>query len=101
MSEFSGDADDARCSFCRKLERQVEKLIAGWGVFICDKYVRLCWDILTEGEDIPDPPALAVELETIRGRLYDLGSEASDLAERLRHLARRADELGLGALEHD
>ena len=95
----SSNADDARCSFCGKRKRQVEKLIAGPGVYICDECVRLSHDILTE--EIPDPPALAAELEIVCGRLYDLGSDASDLAKRLRELALRADDLGLDVLRPD
>ncbi|TWT09447.1 hypothetical protein FQU96_19915 [Reyranella sp. CPCC 100927] len=34
------------CSFCRKPEKQVAKLIAGPGVYICDACVGLCNDIL-------------------------------------------------------
>jgi ATP-dependent Clp protease ATP-binding subunit ClpX len=35
-----------RCSFCGKRKDQVEKLIAGPGVCICDECVGLCKDIL-------------------------------------------------------
>jgi ATP-dependent Clp protease ATP-binding subunit ClpX len=34
------------CSFCSRTEENVEKLISGPGVFICDKCVRLCGDII-------------------------------------------------------
>ncbi len=37
-----------RCSFCNKTQDQVEKLIAGPGVFICDECVTLCQDIIDE-----------------------------------------------------
>ncbi len=37
-----------RCSFCNKLQGQVDKLIAGPGVFICDECVSLCSDIIEE-----------------------------------------------------
>ncbi|MEG1437350.1 MAG: ATP-dependent Clp protease ATP-binding subunit ClpX, partial [Oscillospiraceae bacterium] len=40
-----------RCSFCNKTQDQVEKLIAGPGVFICDECVTLCQDIIDE--DVP------------------------------------------------
>ena len=40
-----------RCSFCNKTQDQVEKLIAGPGVFICDECVALCQDIIEE--DVP------------------------------------------------
>ena len=34
------------CSFCGKTEEDVEKLIAGKGVYICDECVKLCNEIL-------------------------------------------------------
>jgi hypothetical protein len=39
------------CSFCRKSQHEVRKLIAGPTVFICDACVELCNDII-ENEDI-------------------------------------------------
>ncbi len=40
------------CSFCRKSNREVRKLIGGPGVYICDACVGLCNDIL-EGKPGP------------------------------------------------
>jgi ATP-dependent Clp protease ATP-binding subunit ClpX len=37
-----------RCSFCGKTQKEVKKLIAGPGVYICDECVELCTDIITE-----------------------------------------------------
>ena len=39
-----------RCSFCGKTQDQVDKLIAGPGVFICDECIELCQDII-DGDD--------------------------------------------------
>jgi ATP-dependent Clp protease ATP-binding subunit ClpX len=36
------------CSFCRKDQDQVRKLIAGPAVYICDECVDLCNDLLAE-----------------------------------------------------
>ena len=36
------------CSFCGKTQKQVAKLIAGPGVFICNECVDLCVEILDE-----------------------------------------------------
>jgi ATP-dependent Clp protease ATP-binding subunit ClpX len=36
------------CSFCGKSQRDVQKLIAGPTVYICDECVQLCWDIIQE-----------------------------------------------------
>ncbi len=44
-----GNATTPRsCSFCRKTEHEVARLIAGPAVFICDKCVGLCDDILID-----------------------------------------------------
>jgi ATP-dependent Clp protease ATP-binding subunit ClpX len=36
------------CSFCGKSQREVKKLIAGAGVYICDECIELCNDIISE-----------------------------------------------------
>ena len=48
------------CSFCRKSQHQVKKLISGPGVFICDACTALCATICA---DTPDPdPSKPVEI---------------------------------------
>ena len=42
------------CSFCRKSQHKVKKLIAGPAVHICDKCVGLCVKIIDDTSD-PDP----------------------------------------------
>jgi ATP-dependent Clp protease ATP-binding subunit ClpX len=42
------------CSFCRKSQHEVKKLIAGPAVFICDACVALCDKIIAETPDL-DP----------------------------------------------
>lgn len=39
------------CSFCRKPQSQVGKLIAGPGVYICNECIELCQAILDEDQD--------------------------------------------------
>ncbi len=39
-----------RCSFCNKLQSQVDKLIAGPGVFICNECIELCRSIIDEDD---------------------------------------------------
>ena len=36
------------CSFCGKSQKEVKKLIAGPGVYICDECIELCEDIIEE-----------------------------------------------------
>src|ERR1044071_1750024 len=60
-----GDGGDLlKCSFCGKSQKQVKKLIAGPGVYICDEGIDLCNEIieeeLSEGgevslDDLPKP----------------------------------------------
>ena len=38
------------CSFCGKNQDQVQRLIAGPGVFICDECIQLCNEILAQAE---------------------------------------------------
>jgi hypothetical protein len=39
---------DLRCSFCGKLQDQIDKLVAGPGVYICNECVDLCNQIIAE-----------------------------------------------------
>jgi len=50
------------CSFCGKSQRQVKKLIAGPGVYICDECIDLCNEIIDEELT---PPTGQVELENL------------------------------------
>lgn len=43
-----------RCSFCGKSQKEVKKLIAGPGVYICDECIDLCNDIISEERDRED-----------------------------------------------
>ncbi len=47
MTKF-GDSDLLKCSFCGKSQKQVKKLIAGPGVYICDECIDLCNEIIEE-----------------------------------------------------
>jgi hypothetical protein len=45
-----------QCSFCGKDQAQVQKLIAGSGVFICDECIDLCNRILADENTLPRLP---------------------------------------------
>jgi ATP-dependent Clp protease ATP-binding subunit ClpX len=47
------------CSFCGKSQRQVKKLIAGPGVYICDECIDLCNEIIDE--ELTAPPSFELE----------------------------------------
>jgi len=45
------DSGTLRCSFCGKGQKEVKKLIAGPGVYICDECIDLCMDIIDEEKE--------------------------------------------------
>ncbi len=48
MPKPPGGSEQLLCSFCGKSQRQVKKLIAGPGVYICDECIDLCNEIIDE-----------------------------------------------------
>ena len=48
MARIGESADLLKCSFCGKSQKQVQQLIAGPGVYICDECVELCNEIIEE-----------------------------------------------------
>lgn len=51
MARMQESADVLKCSFCGKSQKQVRKLIAGPGVYICDECIDLCNEIIEEEFD--------------------------------------------------
>jgi ATP-dependent Clp protease ATP-binding subunit ClpX len=86
MARIGESADLLKCSFCGKSQKQVQQLIAGPGVYICDECVELCNEIIEErlaeaGEevssefDLPKPREIYSFLEE-----YVIGQEAAKRA---------------------
>ena len=48
MAKFGDSAEVVKCSFCGKTQKQVKKLIAGPGVYICNECIDLCNEIIDE-----------------------------------------------------
>lgn len=48
MAVTQDSSDLLKCSFCGKTQKQVRKLIAGGGVYICDECIELCNEIIEE-----------------------------------------------------
>lgn len=48
MTRIGETSDLLKCSFCGKTQKQVKKLIAGPGVYICDECIDLCNEIIVE-----------------------------------------------------
>ena len=64
MARVGDGGDLLKCSFCGKSQKQVKKLIAGPGVYICDECIDLCNEIIEEElaetasvsfDDLPKP----------------------------------------------
>jgi len=53
-----GEGDLLKCSFCGKTQKQVKKLIAGPGVYICDECIDLCNEIIEEELSEPTETSL-------------------------------------------
>ncbi len=61
------------CSFCGKSQRQVKKLIAGPGVYICDECIDLCNEIIDE--ELTAPPTFDLEHLPKPRQIYDVLNE--------------------------
>jgi len=64
VAKFGDTGELLKCSFCGKSQKQVKKLIAGPGVYICDECIDLCNEIIEEEladstelrfDDLPTP----------------------------------------------
>ncbi|WP_062381273.1 ATP-dependent Clp protease ATP-binding subunit ClpX [Demequina pelophila] len=69
MNRPADSGDLLKCSFCGKTQKQVRKLIAGGGVYICDECIELCNEIIEE-EFAEQVEAEFVELPKPR-EIYD------------------------------
>jgi ATP-dependent Clp protease ATP-binding subunit ClpX len=56
MAKFGEGGELLKCSFCGKSQKQVRKLIAGPGVYICDECIDLCNEIIEE--ELSETPEL-------------------------------------------
>ena len=56
MARIGDGGDLLKCSFCGKSQKQVRKLIAGPGVYICDECIDLCNEIIEEEIPADDNP---------------------------------------------
>ena len=70
MARASDTNDQLLCSFCGKSQRQVKKLIAGPGVYICDECIDLCNEIIDE--ELTAPSHLDLETLPRPKEIYEL-----------------------------
>ena len=87
--ENDGREKTVRCSFCGKSQDEVDKLIAGPGVCICDECIELCMEIVEEGDagrrkrkqaskpnkPLPKPQEIKAHLDE-----YVIGQDAAKIA---------------------
>lgn len=73
------------CSFCGKSQKEVKKLIAGPGVYICDECIELCNDIIAEEREREESSKFSLKVPKpveIKGYLddYVIGQEKAKKA---------------------
>jgi ATP-dependent Clp protease ATP-binding subunit ClpX len=59
VAKFGDGGELLKCSFCGKSQKQVKKLIAGPGVYICDECIDLCNEIIEE--ELAETGELSIE----------------------------------------
>ena len=81
MAKFGDSAELVKCSFCGKSQKQVKKLIAGPGVYVCNECIDLCNEIIDEElndqsdvnfEKLPNPREIRAFLDE-----YVVGQETA------------------------
>ena len=73
MARPTDSNEQLLCSFCGKSQRQVKKLIAGPGVYICDECIDLCNEIIDE--ELTAPPTFDLENLPKPREIYDVLDE--------------------------
>src|SRR6187397_674107 len=73
MARPTDSNEQLLCSFCGKSQRQVKKLIAGPGVYICDECIDLCNEIIDE--ELTAPPTFDIDNLPKPREIYDVLNE--------------------------
>src|ERR687886_207958 len=73
MARPTDQSEQLLCSFCGKSQRQVKKLIAGPGVYICDECIDLCNEIIDE--ELTGPATFDIENLPKPREIYDVLQE--------------------------
>jgi ClpX C4-type zinc finger len=91
------DRATASCSFCLKPDREVDKLVAGAGVYICNECVELCVQVI--GSPPTLPPGLTsweedLDLEGVLASLPRMAAAGAQVESNLSRFVKRARALG-------
>jgi ATP-dependent protease Clp ATPase subunit len=71
------------CSFCKKSQHEIEKLIAGPAAFICNECVDLCNEILADEDNTPETPTLQGRVNALIQQVSEMQNSLIGLAEQL------------------
>jgi ATP-dependent Clp protease ATP-binding subunit ClpX len=69
VAKFGDGGELLKCSFCGKSQKQVKRLIAGPGVYICDECIDLCNEIIEE--ELSEPSELRFDELPKPTEIYD------------------------------
>jgi ATP-dependent Clp protease ATP-binding subunit ClpX len=69
VAKFGDGGELLKCSFCGKSQKQVKRLIAGPGVYICDECIDLCNEIIEE--ELAEPSELRFDELPKPTEIYD------------------------------
>lgn len=88
---------DIRCSFCSKSKNEVDKMIAGAGVYICNQCVGLCVEVLAaQSVEVPEIPyAESMTDEQILEFLPRVAEVGAQVEENLRVWVQRLRDRGV------
>ncbi|ASK66539.1 ATP-dependent protease ATP-binding subunit ClpX [Brachybacterium avium] len=75
MARTSDGADVFKCSFCGKSQKQVERLISGPGVYICEECIELCNEIIAEEIQAAQPASQEQEPLPAPREIFDFLEE--------------------------
>src|SRR5436190_1951959 len=94
MARPTDSNEQLLCSFCGKSQRQVKKLIAGPGVYICDECIDLCNEIIDE--ELTGPASFNLEnllLKLIQAADFDVKKAETGIIyiDEVDKIARKAD----------
>jgi hypothetical protein len=89
---------ELRCSFCGKPHTEVNKLVAGPGVYICDGCVNLCVDIIaqsTHAEPASLPEWATLTDDELLQRIPFIASSAANIEAGLRDRVNELRDRGV------